>query len=74
MSKRWLYRNKKRWSLILSFAIGMAGVVLQISDTFVHIPGIPGWLSESWGTVYGLSLIINRVGSFMLTFHPEENK
>lgn len=64
MSKRF----KKRVANWVSLGVAISGAVLAVADTIKSWELIPGYLSNAWGLVLAISLIINRIGSILT--HP----
>lgn len=61
-------RFKKKLANWTSLVVAISGAILAVSDTIKSMDLIPGHLSNSWGLVLAISLIINRIGSILT--HP----
>lgn len=61
-------RFKKKFANYLSLGIAVSGGILAVADTIKSMDLIPAYLTNAWGLVLALSLIINRVGSILT--HP----
>lgn len=61
-------KNKKRLANYISLGVATSGAILAVADTIKEMSLIPAYLSNAWGLVLALSLIINRVGSILT--HP----
>lgn len=63
---------QKRFANYLSLSVAVSGGILAVSDTIKSMNLIPANLSNAWGLVLALSLVINRVGSILT--HPAHEK
>jgi|EndMetStandDraft_2_1072991.scaffolds.fasta_scaffold258029_3 hypothetical protein len=61
-------RLQKKIANYLSLGVAVSGAILAVSDTIKSMNLIPDYLSNAWGLVLAISLIINRVGSILT--HP----
>lgn len=59
---------KKKLANWISLGVAVSGGILAVADTIQSMNLIPGYLSNAWGLVLALSLVINRVGSILT--HP----
>lgn len=61
-------KTQKRIANYVSLGMAASGGVLAVADTIKSMDLIPAYLSNAWGLVLALSLIINRIGSILT--HP----
>ena len=67
-------RLKKKLSNWISLGVAVSGAILAVADTIQSMSLIPAYLSNAWGLVLAISLIINRVGSILThPAHTEED-
>lgn len=61
-------KTQKRIANYVSLGMAASGGVLAVADTIKSMDLIPAYLSNAWGLVLALALIINRIGSILT--HP----
>lgn len=61
-------KTQKRIANYVSLGMAVSGGVLAVADTIKSMDLIPAYLSNAWGLVLALALIINRIGSILT--HP----